>query len=288
MYKQKSFTLIELLVVIVIIGILAGVIMISTSSSIDKASIAKSKVFADEIRNNLMIDIVSEWNFDNALNPYQDSVGINHGTCTNCPLYKTKDSKECIKSGCLNFKSENYVDLKNDSSLKIKDEITISLWLKGSGTALVKGGEPETYSVGIRNLKPFFYRECQDGENKYLNGNTIIDINKWNHFLFVDDGNLLKIYINTQLDPVTLSSIGWSAGLDNSSLYIGKGDVSGSESSLAGFLNGLIDEIQVYNSILSSVLNKKNYIAGLNFLLLQGNISKEEYNERINALAYDN
>ena len=34
--KQKSFTLIELLVVIVIIGILAGVIMISTSSSIDK------------------------------------------------------------------------------------------------------------------------------------------------------------------------------------------------------------------------------------------------------------
>jgi len=35
--NNKSFTLIEILVTIVIIGILAGVIMISTSSSINKA-----------------------------------------------------------------------------------------------------------------------------------------------------------------------------------------------------------------------------------------------------------
>jgi prepilin-type N-terminal cleavage/methylation domain-containing protein len=55
MNKQKSFTLIELLVVIVIIGILAGVIMISTSSSIDKANIAKVKVFEESVQNNLAI-----------------------------------------------------------------------------------------------------------------------------------------------------------------------------------------------------------------------------------------
>ncbi|MFA7157144.1 MAG: prepilin-type N-terminal cleavage/methylation domain-containing protein [Bacilli bacterium] len=48
--KQTSFTLIELLVVIVIIGILAGLIMISTSSSINKASIAKAKVFDDSTK----------------------------------------------------------------------------------------------------------------------------------------------------------------------------------------------------------------------------------------------
>ena len=48
--KNKSFTLIELLVVIVIIGILAGVIMISTSSSIDKANIAKLKIFEESIK----------------------------------------------------------------------------------------------------------------------------------------------------------------------------------------------------------------------------------------------
>ncbi len=42
--NNKSFTLIEILVTIVIIGILAGVIMISTSSSIDKTK--------DAIRRN--------------------------------------------------------------------------------------------------------------------------------------------------------------------------------------------------------------------------------------------
>jgi len=73
MYKEKSFTLIELLVVIVIIGILAGVIMISTSSSIDKANIAKSKVFSENIKDNLILNLTSEFKFDDSSSPYKDS-----------------------------------------------------------------------------------------------------------------------------------------------------------------------------------------------------------------------
>jgi len=38
---------------------------------------------------------------------------------------------------------------------------------------------------------------------------------------------------------------------------------------------------------LSSAEIKQNYIAGLNSMLSNGNISKQEYNERINELAYD-
>jgi len=50
----------------------------------------------------------------------------------------------------------------------------------------------------------------------------------------------------------------------------------------------LIDYLQFYNAALSSSQIKQNYIAGLNSMLANGNISKQEYNERINALAYDN
>jgi len=71
--NNKSFTLIELLVVIVIIGILAGVIMISTSSSIDKANIAKLKVFEESVANNLAANMVSRWKLDGNAN---DSWGV--------------------------------------------------------------------------------------------------------------------------------------------------------------------------------------------------------------------
>ena len=64
MIKNKSFTLIELLVVIVIIGILAGVIIVSTSSSISKANIAKVKVFENSIQNELGANMVSRWKLD--------------------------------------------------------------------------------------------------------------------------------------------------------------------------------------------------------------------------------
>ena len=86
MNKQKSFTLIELLVVIVIIGILAGVIMISTSSSIDKANIAKIKVFEESVQNNLAANMVSAWDADHVTKTeagnwtLNDKWGNNHGT----------------------------------------------------------------------------------------------------------------------------------------------------------------------------------------------------------------
>lgn len=74
MTKHKSFTLIELLVVIVIIGILSGIIMISTSSSIDKASLAKSKVFSENIRNRMLLNLKMEFQFDSILPHIQQMI----------------------------------------------------------------------------------------------------------------------------------------------------------------------------------------------------------------------
>jgi hypothetical protein len=48
--------------------------------------------------------------------------------------------------------------------------------------------------------------------------------------------------------------------------------------------NGYIDEVRIFGAALSSSQIKQNYIAGLNSMLANGNISKQEYNERINNL----
>ncbi|MDD4358594.1 MAG: hypothetical protein PHY30_02135, partial [Candidatus Pacebacteria bacterium] len=50
---------------------------------------------------------------------------------------------------------------------------------------------------------------------------------------------------------------------------------------------GLLDDIHIYNTALSSSQIKQNYIAGLNSMLANGNISKDEYNQRISDLAKD-
>jgi len=99
---NKSFTLIELLVVIVIIGILAGVIMISTSSSIDKASIAKVKVFSEGFSNSLAANMVSAWDADHVDKTTSapswrltDEWGSNNGT------FYDDASTSCSSSGTI-------------------------------------------------------------------------------------------------------------------------------------------------------------------------------------------
>jgi len=47
--EKQSFTLIEILVVIVIIGILSSFIFFTINDSVEKAQIAKSKMFSESI-----------------------------------------------------------------------------------------------------------------------------------------------------------------------------------------------------------------------------------------------
>ncbi len=135
--KNKSFTLIELLVVIVIIGILAGVIMISTSSSIDKANRTKIKSFSEATKNSMLLNLISDWNFDNvsgtvgsalvAGTSVNDLWGINHGTANSGPILK--NGIDCIDGQCLKFTGTQSVTIPSNSSFDIDNEVTLEAWL---------------------------------------------------------------------------------------------------------------------------------------------------------------
>ncbi|MDD2496020.1 MAG: prepilin-type N-terminal cleavage/methylation domain-containing protein [Tissierellia bacterium] len=286
--RNKSFTLIELLVVIVIIGILAGVIMISTSSSIDKANIAKSIVFSESIKNNLMLNSVSEWRFDGsgvsdggiATSSYtQDTWGINHGIISGHEP-NVKSGISCIHGSCLEFLSaSDYIEILDNDSITMLNQLSIEMWLRLSviNENLTFINKNDEYTIGI-NSSGFLRAETGANGYSWQTTNDLVESNKWMYIFLAWDGNLIKIY-KDGLFIHSFSDVGTISNSANN-LFIG------AYSSL-GLYKGLIDDVRLYSAVLPSSRIKQNYVAGLDSLLSNGNISKEEYNERINALAYE-
>jgi len=293
MNEQKSFTLIELLVVIVIIGILAGVIMISTSSSIDKANFAKAQAFSSTVQNELLSNLVSEWTFDNSFNLGEDTWGNNHGTLYNFANPATSTSglasaNECVFGTCLKFDgTDDYINCGNTVILKPKI-MTIGLWmyrLEGNGYIFSFGAYGGAGSSGYHLMPNFFAIFKIKGDSgicKSSIGNNYT--NQWTYLVGLYDGSTVKFYQNGQ-EVGTETSCAGQIIYNTSSVKTAIGAMGYSN---MGYFNGLIDDVRFYDAALPSSQIKQNYIAGLNSMLANGNMSKQEYKERINALAYDN
>jgi prepilin-type N-terminal cleavage/methylation domain-containing protein len=288
--KQKSFTLIELLVVIVIIGILAGVIMISTSSSIDKANFAKAQAFSSTIKNELLLDLISEWKFDEGSGQivydtwggHNGILGLDVSVASDDPIWITND---CISNSCLKFDGGDKICIADSNDLEMTNIQTIALWVNQSGGSTFFNKPSDTWTntlyLGRAGNKIQFYVSDQ---LKY--STQTINLNRWNYIvaIFNKSTNIISFYINGIKDPN--QSYTGTLGESSKGLVIGA-DRDG-ETSYNDYFYGIMDEINLYKKILSSFQIKQNYIAGLNSLLANSLISKQEYNERINALAYDN
>ncbi|HOI60219.1 MAG TPA: prepilin-type N-terminal cleavage/methylation domain-containing protein [Candidatus Pacearchaeota archaeon] len=287
--NNKSFTLIELLVVIVIIGILAGVIMISTSSSIDKANIAKSKVFEKSVQNNLSANMVSAWDADHVTKSttwvLNDKWGSNNGT------FYDNTSTACTTSLCpqivndnnmgnvLSFDGiNNYVN-GNSTTLATK-AITIEIFVQikgiGAGTNTYRpfidlGGAWGTFTkvylgwYSPTNKIAFTLYNGSVGDN--LLSDDTISLNTWYHVVATWNGAIKKIFINGKQQSTTQTLTGNINAYFN---WIGRENVN--------YYMGLMKNAKVYNEALSSSQIKQNYVLGLKSLLSKNMISKEEFN----------
>ena len=285
--KNKSFTLIELLVVIVIIGILAGVIMISTSSSIDKASIARGRVFSSSVQSDLLSNLISEYTFDEEEGIYptqiKDNWGNNNGTAYGNPQLLNSN---CINGKCLKFDGDgDYIDLGNNNDLNVTKNMTISLWINllnfGHNPYLISKRSDITqgYNIFMSGEKGI---NIIDGAGTTIYSDLSIENEKWKNIVFSIDSSGAKYrayvdgVIGNEKNITTFSG-------NDINVYIGQ-RVNGA---VSHYPKGTFDEVRIYNAALSSAQIKQNYIAGLDSLLSNGNISKEDYNNRINELAYE-
>jgi len=249
MRNNKSFTLIELLVVIVIIGILAGVIMISTSSSIDKANVAKGQVFSSTVKEELLSNTLAEWTFDNlsqsagvALSDntiIEDEWGNFDGLSKGGPV--VRDNSSCIKGKCLEFSSTyDWVEFSNFS---IGDSATISFWGKNSnydtGMPFSFNGDNYSYGPNLYFAANYISWNIGDGVNNYI-VNTGYPNNSWHHFVLVNDSaSGVKLYIDGVKVGRTASYRSVKTTANN--FYIARYDNGGY------YFNGLIDEFTIYD-----------------------------------------
>jgi len=289
--NNKSFTLIELLVVIVIIGILAGVIMISTSSSIDKASFAKAQTFSNTINSELLLNLVSEWTFD-------EGAGITGQVATSSDLLDKwgnwpgsvsgnvilRGDGDCFFGKCLQFNGgTEYVVYQTAQSPKHPtNSITISAWIKSNNISseqtIISRNGPYIIRISGSKMRLALYTTTNW---IFQAGQKLLQNNEWYYITLTYDNVSMKGYVNGIID-INGSKTGNFGSYGN--LYFGKPVPLGEDYPFNGFL----DEVRIHNVALSTSQIKQNYIAGLDYLLSNGTISKKDYDQRINELAYDN
>ena len=284
--RNKSFTLIELLVVIVIIGILAGVIIVSTSSSIGKANFAKAQAFSNTVQQELLLNLVSEWTFDNASNPGEDTWGNNNGT-VNGATYVPKLDNRCVYGGCYSFDVGDYITCGNSRELDLTKEITATAWIHLNDYAetyhIVSKYHSASYgtwylSTGSTNTKKLRYTFI-DQNMGYREGESSRDIplKEWAFVGWSFNNGVAKLYIDGYKESFGNYNVNMVSNSVNAVVNIGRSS-----------MYGLIDDVRIYNNALTTSQIKEQYITGLNSLLANNNISKEEYDQRIESLAKNN
>jgi prepilin-type N-terminal cleavage/methylation domain-containing protein len=272
---NKSFTLIEILVVIVVIGILSAFILVGMSSITNSANIAKSKTFANSLRNSLLTNLISEYKLEGNVN---DSWGTKNGALNNFSANPWKDSSQCPSSQCLEFDgSDDYVSISNNFFGGLSS-LTVEGWANGQQAS-------NFFNTGV-NILHFngagFYLTADDGTNSgYLAWEHGLNYNRWYHIAATWDGSVMKLYTNGICQNITKNFTGGTTRTLESAvnLHIGNYFNAGQP-----YFKGLIDDVRIYNQAIPTSEIQQNYYLGLNKLFKNNGITSIEYHQRIGEL----
>jgi prepilin-type N-terminal cleavage/methylation domain-containing protein len=283
---EKAFTLIELLVVIAIVGILAGLAVVNMSGATEAARIAKLKVYSNSIRSSLMGNRVSEWLLDEgAGTTTTDTIGLSNGVLNNFNFDLTdgwRSGSSCVSGGCLQFDgTDDYVDCGNSSSLDIANAITIEAWVKTSTTQSNKGivergtvgvGSSYDYMMYFHTDTIYFFMHDSAGTEDFVSTAFDFHDDKWHHYVMLFDGDYMRVYVDGKKigsKDTVLTNIRTGTG----TLHFGRYATS--------YFNGLIDGSRIYNAALTASAISDQYVAGIDKLLANNQITSQDYQQRL-------
>jgi subtilisin family serine protease len=209
---------------------------------------------------------ISHWKFDEGEGTTAyDSVGSNHGTLVNGPVWTSGQI-----NGALDFDGDDdYVDVGDpvDGSLDFgaTDSFSISVWVKTAedGQPVYKqritgDGYREGYKVRVYFEKLYFGMKDTSNNGTEIFGSTTVTNNEWHHVVAVRDTVEDKVYLyldgTSDATPVTDNTIESLA--TSRSLEIARG---------AGvyYYTGKIDDVRIYDRALSAEEVQQLYEEGL-------------------------
>ncbi|MFA6340712.1 MAG: LamG-like jellyroll fold domain-containing protein [Candidatus Paceibacterota bacterium] len=256
--NRKGFTLIELLVVIAIVGILSSVIYTNITGLRDRARITAGIQFDSSTLHSIGDQLAGEWLFDISTNPLADTSGMgNNGSTTTAPTYSSAGGYN--NKGAYSFDgNDDYIFLGTDLEVSAS-AITVSAWIKPSiaqrGSIVSKNGPfALEYSLTSQRMTGWvFINSTWYG----VTNSTNLSLNTWYQTTLTYDGSNVKIYVNGNLEGTTAiaGSIinNYAAGV-----YIG----GSAQLGFNYFFGGLIDNVRIYTSALSSSDVEKLYAEG--------------------------
>jgi outer membrane protein assembly factor BamB len=146
---------------------------------------------------------------------------------------------------------DDYVDCGNDSSLNLRDEVTIEAWVY-----------PRGYNLGRIVSKSYFFNYAymmhfgypSERYFKFRIGGSLlvsspVELNRWYHVVGTFDGAIMRIYVNGNLSNSKLRSNSIPT-YPNTHLFLGS-DPNYWQYNYDKF-NGIIDEVVIYKRALTS------------------------------------
>ena len=225
--------------------------------------------------------LVGSWTFDGPdmanVTAFDRSGQGNNGALTNGP------KRTIGRIGqALNFDgSDDLVNMSSPASLDDVKPITVSAWIKPNSTG--EGGIGTIVSkmdTGADDGRWMFYMQStnaieffkDDGTPNYVrrSSNSTITIGAWQHVVATWDGSTnMKIYINGTETTYQTSTNGSGARSDAVRNF-GIGNINNGSQTF----DGLIDDVRVYNRVLSSDEIKRLYKIGATFKIGLKNIGR--------------
>jgi prepilin-type N-terminal cleavage/methylation domain-containing protein len=298
----KSFTLIEILVVIVVIGILSAFIIVGLSSVSNNASVAKAQAWANSLRNAGLVDIVSEYKFETTktsgtaadATDLIDSWGSNPGAVGVAPTVLTSG---CSLGDCLNFNGSQFVTVADSTSLALGTKMSSFIWVKGvtqTDDRGVFGQYNVTATAGYKSwiiattttaFKVTLAESTGTSIAKTYTSTETVFNDKWHYVGFTYTVDTLKLYIDgVNISPTLTTNLAMTT-LSNSDRPVSAGSyTTGVGNTINNGFVGALDNAIIFNEAISMTEVQRNYFSGLNNLLAKGEITNDEYNERVSAL----